>query len=105
MRQSTRTESHQLNDVGFAVGYDLGGVLQLGRGGEPPMPDKGKKGGETPALCDLHEKQAGGGRRALSWLSSPFSPLQTPDPRDPVMEINAHWHWNKFNTHTHTHRV
>lgn len=61
------------------------------------------KGGGTPMMCALHENTAGFTALSLSFSPGrpPFLfPLQTPNTRDSIMEINAHWHRNKLNTHT-----
>lgn len=73
MRQSIRPENYQLNDVRFTISYDRAIRRTCGSAAQPERTSRGcarVKGGEKPAMCDLHENHAEIDADALSWLSS-----------------------------------
>lgn len=107
VRQPIRNENYQLNDVRFTICCDGGRNEELlicssARMDQLKLYSTRVKGGETPAMCDLH-----GNRAETDAGLSPACPLslspQTLNTRDSVMEINALRHGNKFNKHTHPH--
>lgn len=73
VHQSIRPENYQLNDVRFTISYDRAIRRTCGFAAQPERTSRGctrAKGGEKPAVCDLHEKPHRDGCRALSWLAS-----------------------------------